>query len=511
VVRAALLVLSLAACGGAGAPAGPAPQPDPAPPPSSRITLYRDGAVVEAELRARVVPGTNVIALPAGRWAGAPQIEILGDPVALAVEAPTGAARARTVAENLAGTKVRVRSRGRAVEGELVTAGAGGVAVRTVAGETVLLPAGAVVEVDPTMLPVAGQRRSLRVRAERAGEVRLRIAYLTWDLRWRAGYGLVVDPGAASASLQGWLVIEDDAGAELGAAELRVVDGTIHNRAGVVAGAATQNARHEARRGTPEATAPADTAPPAPIALAPGVRLGPDARGHLELVGEAGRRIPARVRMVYDPGGGALTRPGRRPLARRDHGADLEGPVSFTVELDLEAAGIDPAGLPPGPVRVYQRDAQGVLMPVGHGTLGGTEPAAAAQTQPTGADAAGAGTDSAPDAAGDDTDSDAGPARVTVAMGRSPLVRASRAQTDFAYEPEHRRLVEEIRVTLDNRGDQPVEVDVVEHLYRGMNWTMAYYNRVGTVEKVGSQEVRFTIPVPGRGQVELVYRVVYTW
>lgn len=488
--------LLMAACGGAVAPA-PAPAAAPAERPadaSSRVTLYRDGALVETEMRATLVAGDSEIELPAGRWMAAPRITIAGaagERAAITLVAPTGARQARTLAGNLAGRPVRVRSRGRVVEGELIAADPAGVAVRTAAGETVVLAADAVLELDPAAFAAATGRRSLRVHAERAGTYRLQIAYVTPDVHWRSGYGLVIERGAAAAALQGWLVIEDAGNAGLAGADLRVVDAFISSRAG------------------PEA---AEVTPP-PIPLPARLTIQPDGRGHLALVGEPGRRIPAEVRMVYDPAGDSLDKATRRPVSRRNYGADLEGPVSFTVELDLAAIGIDPTTLPPGPVRVYQRDGDGVLMPVGHGTLGDAAAARPApQTQPSAsvpepaAEAEAEDGDAAPEA-GSSTRS----GTVTVAMGRSPLVRATREQTDFSHDPEHKRLVEEIRVTLDNRGDQPVEVDVIEHLYRGMNWTMAYYNRLGAVEKLGPQKVRFRIQVPGREQVQLVYRAVYTW
>jgi hypothetical protein len=99
----------------------------------------------------------------------------------------------------------------------------------------------------------------------------------------------------------------------------------------------------------------------------------------------------------------------------------------------------------------------------------------------------------------------------SVVLGPAPEWHARRWQSDFLHDPHGRRVVEEIRVKIDSRATEPAVVVVREHLYRGLNWTIAYHNEVAAARKEGPQAVRFEVPVPARGSALLVYRVVYTW
>jgi hypothetical protein len=52
---------------------------------------------------------------------------------------------------------------------------------------------------------------------------------------------------------------------------------------------------------------------------------------------------------------------------------------------------------------------------------------------------------------------------------------------------------------------------VREHLYRGLNWAIAYYNQAGVLSKEGPQEIHVRLHLPGKSRRAIVYRVVYTW
>ena len=99
------------------------------------------------------------------------------------------------------------------------------------------------------------------------------------------------------------------------------------------------------------------------------------------------------------------------------------------------------------------------------------------------------------------------PAWVVIARG----LIGSRRQEDFAIDPDNRRVIEEIRVEIENRTPTAAAIEVREHLYRGLDWAVAYHNQVGRLRKAGPQEIRFAVAVPARSRRLIAYRVVYRW
>jgi len=85
-----------------------------------------------------------------------------------------------------------------------------------------------------------------------------------------------------------------------------------------------------------------------------------------------------------------------------------------------------------------------------------------------------------------------------------------RYQSDYRFDGYARRLVEEIRIELTNRGQTDRMVTVREPMYRSLNWTIAYHNAV-SARKETRQAALFEIPVPAGESALLVYRVVYIW
>ena len=94
---------------------------------------------------------------------------------------------------------------------------------------------------------------------------------------------------------------------------------------------------------------------------------------------------------------------------------------------------------------------------------------------------------------------------------RCPQQAGRRRQTDFSYSEVKKRLVEELRITIVNSNPAAARVLCREHLYRGLNWALAYHNDVGKLRKTAPQEIEFEVDVPAKAEIEIMYRVVYTW
>lgn len=353
---------------------------------------------------------------------------------------------------SLTNRKVTARSRTGEVTGVVADVTATRVAVRTEGGQTALdLPAE--IDVDaPGDTPAAVELRARGARGE------LEVSSWIGRLSWRIGYVAVVDRGRVA--LQGWLALANNTDRSIAAERIAV-------------------SLAASEIGGPTA------------ALVLGRPLDLDVGETVELpLFARPRSARAAVVQVFDPVGDRLDHEGRRPVSRPSYGArrgTTRSPASVAFEVDLDALG----RLPGGRISVLVRR-DGALVPVGDG-LGFADPAQSSE----------------PFEPGEGSLADSGIGRVVVA--RSQAVTGRRWQEDFSYEPQRRRLIEEIRVELDNRGDQPVEVDVREHLYRGLNWAVVYHNQAGPLSKTASQEIRFDVEVPARSTRLVAYRVAYTW
>lgn len=131
--------------------------------------------------------------------------------------------------------------------------------------------------------------------------------------------------------------------------------------------------------------------------------------------------------------------------------------------------------LPAGRIRLYRRDADGQVEFVGESTINHT---------PT-----------------EDT--------VKINTGSAFDVKGSRRQTDYYIDQNRRTLEETFEIKLTNQKPEPINVNVLEHLYRGDNWEIQH--KSGDYTKLDSHTIQFPVQVPGKGEATLTYAVRYTW
>lgn len=131
--------------------------------------------------------------------------------------------------------------------------------------------------------------------------------------------------------------------------------------------------------------------------------------------------------------------------------------------------------LPAGRVRLYRRDADGQMEFVGEDMIAHT------------------------------------PSEETVklATGSAFDVKGSRRQTDFHINQQDRIVDEFFEIKVTNQKQQPINVTVVEHLYRGVNWEIR--DKSSDFTKRDSRSVEFPLQVPAKGEITLTYSVRYTW
>ncbi|MBI4557113.1 MAG: hypothetical protein HY706_05965 [Candidatus Hydrogenedentes bacterium] len=84
-----------------------------------------------------------------------------------------------------------------------------------------------------------------------------------------------------------------------------------------------------------------------------------------------------------------------------------------------------------------------------------------------------------------------------------------RRRTQFTISHDQRMLDEAFEIKLRNHKKEPVEIRVVEHLYRGINWAITTSSH--PYQKTDSQTIEFRVQTPPDGEVSVTYIVHYTW
>jgi hypothetical protein len=98
---------------------------------------------------------------------------------------------------------------------------------------------------------------------------------------------------------------------------------------------------------------------------------------------------------------------------------------------------------------------------------------------------------------------------VKVYTGEAFDLAAARRRVDFRCDNNADWAEEEFSIVLRNHKTEPVEIRVVEHLYRWTNWEIIQKSDPFT--KVDAQEIQFRVTVKPDEEKTVTYRVRYTW
>jgi hypothetical protein len=99
--------------------------------------------------------------------------------------------------------------------------------------------------------------------------------------------------------------------------------------------------------------------------------------------------------------------------------------------------------------------------------------------------------------------------KIKLTTGTSFDVTGERKRTDFKVDSRERTIDESYSITIKNAKEKPVNVDVLEHLFRAADWDIV--EKTGTFEKQDSSTVMFPITVPAHGGKQVSYTVHYSW
>jgi hypothetical protein len=311
------------------------------------------------------------------------------------------------------------------------------------------------------------------LQSDKPGKFDAEVGYVTGGFDWSASYNLVSPEKGDLVDLVGWITMNNQSGKTFENAKIKLMAGDVNkiqpqNRPMVRLAAARAM---EMPAAAPAVTEKAfdefhlyDVARP--------TTLHNRETKQVEFV--HAEKVFAPTIYVYDGSsdyrfyGGLNTQ----------QGYGQSGNKKILVQREFVNAETNQLGiaLPAGKLRFYRRDADGQLQYVGENTIDHT------------------------------------PRNETVRMttGNSFDLVGERKQTNFRVDTGDKWIDESFEIKLRNRKkDTPVEIRVVEHLYRWSNWEIT--KKSDDFTKKDSQTIEFRVPVKPDEERTVAYTVHYSW
>ncbi len=314
--------------------------------------------------------------------------------------------------------------------------------------------------------------------SDKGGSMRCELSYVTGGMTWEADYSVIAPAKGQGLDLIGWVTLENHTGKSFADARIKLMAGDVskvqpgtpgYGLAGGVAGALR--------------------APSPPLVTEKGfdeyhlytldraTTLRDNETKQVELLRRSGilsRRVYVYSGFVFD-----TTRyQGYQPEYLRDQrwfGTTSNPKVWVMQEIkNTDAAGLG-IPLPRGRMRFYRQDDSGQLEFVGENTI-------------------------------DHTPRDE---VFRVYTGNAFDLTGERRRTNFKIDNMREWADESFEIKVRNHKREPVDVILVEHLYRGVSWEIT--SKSTDYVRKDSQTIEFPLQIPAGEERTVIYTVHYTW
>ena len=310
-----------------------------------------------------------------------------------------------------------------------------------------------------------------------AGSLEAELGYVTGGMSWESSYNLVGTSKDEKLDVVGWVTMDNQSGRSFENARIKLMAGDV-----------SKIQRPVAMQNTFSATGSLDFNGAPPVSEKafdeyhlytlerPTTLLDRETK-QVEFVRAA--NVASSRFYVYD--GAEINSdqyrgyPIEQLMQQRDYGARCQKKVAVMREVKNSKENGLGIPLPAGRTRFYQRDDDGQLEFTGENVIAHTPQGETLRFY----------TGSAFDLVGE------------------------RIQTNFKCENNAHWADESFKITLRNRKKEPVEIRIVEHLYRGENW--AIRGESDPFVKTDSRTVEFRVQVKPDEEKAVVYTVHYTW
>ncbi|MGH9398383.1 MAG: DUF4139 domain-containing protein [Terriglobia bacterium] len=323
---------------------------------------------------------------------------------------------------------------------------------------------------------------SWAIESQKAGHVDAELSYITEGLDWDATYNVIEPPTGRALDLLGWVTLHNRSGKSFEDAQIKLMAGTVNKlqpqAGGVIGGIAG---------GVPGGfmadrfQQPLVTQKPFDeyhlYELHRPVTLRDQETKQVEFIRAGG--IQSDRYYVYD----GLELPQNQyngwsmEAIRQNREFGTESTQSVRVMRDFANTPANHLGvpLPGGRLRFYRQDQDGNLEFLGESQV--------------------------PRTPENET--------VSVYTGNAFDLVGDRTRTNYVINMMGHTLDESFEIELRNHQQTPVEVRVVEHLYRGSTWEIIQHSNAFV--KMDSHTIEFRVEVPPSGEKQITYTAHYTW
>jgi hypothetical protein len=307
------------------------------------------------------------------------------------------------------------------------------------------------------------------------GKHDVEFSYLTGGMRWEASYNAVAPEKGDAFDIIGWVTLENMSGKDFADARVKLMAGDVAR----VQGEGVAYARAAAMEMA--------AAPAAPVSerafeeyhlytlARPTTVLDREIK-QVEFVRASG--VPARRLYVYDGAQLGAQYRGWDPSSirnRPDYGTQSNPKVWVMLEFRNSEGSRLGMPLPKGKVKIYRRDSDGRNEFIGEDAIDHT--------------------------AKDET--------VRLYTGNAFDVVGERRQTGFRLDTNNHWADESFEIKVRNHKKEEVEVRVVEHLYRAVEWDVKAKSM--DFDKTDARTIEFRPKVRPDGEAVITYTVHYTW
>lgn len=312
--------------------------------------------------------------------------------------------------------------------------------------------------------------------SEQAGENPIELSYITEGMSWEATYNLVAPAeGSDEFDFSGWISLRNDTGKTFEDADLKLIAGDVEKIRRVQ--------YYRERRETFGGDFPRSVASDMPVersfdefhlyTLPRPVLLRNNELKQVEFVRAPG--VKGNRYYVYNPTVGVPSSNNRNSQGA-DYGITTDKRVGVRVEISNSETNQLGVPLPKGRLRMYRTDdSDGRREFTGENEM---------EHLPKNE-------------------------LLKLDMGYAFDLVGERVQKDFSIDTTIKQMSESFEIKLRNRKEAPIEIRVIESLYRTMNWRIVAKNL--PFEKIDSRTIEFRVPVPADGETVVTYTVKYTW
>src|SRR6266700_230960 len=315
------------------------------------------------------------------------------------------------------------------------------------------------------------------LQSDRAGSTTAEFSYVTGGMSWHADYNLVAPVSGNLLDIVGWVTLDNQTGKTFPKAHIKLMAGDVNKLQPQMTGTDSFSVNGAMRV---EAAAPAVTERSFDeyhlYTLERATTLYDRETKQVEFVRATG--IPSQRLYVYDgikvdQNYGNYSMENIRDM--ENFGVQSNPKIWAMVEFKNSKENHLGLPLPKGRVRFYRRDTDGQLEFTGENMI-------------------------------DHTPSDE---TIRLYTGNVFDAVGERKRTNYRIDRPAHWLDESFEIKLRNHKKEPIEVRVVEHLYRWNNWDIM--KNSDPFNKLDSKTIEFRVRIPADGEKVVTYTSHYTW